>query len=110
MLHYPYYIPSPCPSLAIYMVVILVRMGRKLKLSVHRKNEERRKRAAKAGNYTVKIPLCALDLPAPATSEGLSFLVSLPLRMFMEGSVECVQALSHRLQKADLLPNGLYIQ
>ena len=85
-------------------------MGRKLKLSVHRKNEERKKRAAKTENYIVKIPLCALDLPAPTTSEGLSFLVSLPLRMFIDGSVESVQALSHRLRKAELLPNGWCIQ
>lgn len=62
MLHYPYYIPSLCSSSAT--VATLVRMGRKLKLSVHQKNEEREKRAAK--KLHCKIPLCALNLPCPS--------------------------------------------
>ena len=52
-----------------------------MRLSVHRKNEERKKRARRlAQTYPVSIPLSLLrDIPIPATSEGLSLHVSLPL-------------------------------
>ena len=74
----------------------LVRMGRELRLSIHRKNEERKKRARRlVQTYPVSIPLSVLrDIPIPATSEGLSLHVSLPLCAFLDGPVQSVQSLT----------------
>lgn len=85
--------------------LILFRMG-KLRLSVHRKNEMRKK----YGFYPVRIPLnkgiSVLKVSVPL--DILSFEVSLPLSAYLESPARCLPTLQSRIAAAQILPQGLY--
>ena len=76
----------------------------KLRLSVHRKNERRRK----YGFYPVRIPLSnALSvLTVSLPLDKLSYTLSLPLSAFTASPVESVTTLKTRITSAGILPQG----
>ena len=79
-------------------------MGRrKFRLSVSRKNEERKK----WGFYVVRIPLRAVSVFP--VSIPLSFPISLPLKVFKEASAPSISALRDRILLTSFLPQGIYI-
>ena len=79
-------------------------MGRrKLKLSVSRKNEERKKWEF----YVVRIPLRAISVFP--VSIPLSFPISLPLKVYKEASAPSISVLRDRILSRSSLSQGIYI-
>ena len=79
----------------------------KLRLSVHRKNERRKK----YGYYPVRIPLSsALSVMTVSVPlDKLSYCISLPLTAFTAVPVESISALQTRITSAGILPQGKLI-
>lgn len=77
-------------------------MGRKFRLSVHRKNEERKKYTS--ANLTVSIPLKNVSLCQ--NSIPLSFNVSFPISVYANAPVPTIHSLKSRLEVAHALPQG----
>ncbi len=77
----------------------------KLRLSVHRKNEKRKK----YGFFPVRIPLndeiSVLKVSVPL--DLLSFEVSLPLSAFSESPTRTLSSLQSRIAAARILPDGM---
>ena len=83
--------------------LMLFRMG-KLRLSVHRKNEMRKK----YGFYPVRIPLKAISvLTVSVPLNVLSFEVSLPLSAYLESPSRSLPTLQSRIAAAKILPQGI---
>ena len=84
--------------------LMFFRMG-KLRLSVHRKNEMRKK----YGFYPVRIPLKAISvLTVSVPLNVLSFEVSLPLSAYIESPARSLPILQCRIASAKILPQGMY--
>ena len=84
--------------------LMLFRMG-KLRLSVHRKNEMRKK----YGFYPVRIPLKAISvLTVSVPLNVLSFEVSLPLSAYLESPSTSLPTLQSRIAAAKIFPQGMY--
>ena len=82
---------------------MLFKMG-KLRLSVHRKNEMRKK----YGFYPVRIPLKAISvLTVSVPLNVLSFEVSLPLSAYLESPARSLPTLQSRISAAKILPQGI---
>ena len=77
-------------------------MGRKFRLSVHRKNEERKKQAITS--LTVSIPLEKVSVGRVASP--LSFNVYFPLSIYATAPVSSIQQLISRLEVTQKLPQG----
>lgn len=67
---------------------------RRFRLSVHRKNEERKRWVPK---LTVRIPLTYYTAPLSHSRDTQSFSVSLPLSSYTQSNVHSVQVLESRL-------------
>ena len=75
----------------------------KLRLSVHRKNEKRKK----YGFFPVRIPLNAVSvLKVSVPLEVLSFEVSLPLSAFSASPASSLSTLQSRIKAAGILLEG----
>ena len=77
-------------------------MGRKFRLSVHRKNEERKKYAI--ASLSVSIPLEKVSVYR--VSIPLSFNVSFPLSVYASAPAPSIQHLKSRLEVTHTLPQG----
>ena len=77
-------------------------MGRKFKLSVHRKNEERKKYAV--ASLPVSIPLEKVSVYK--ISIPLSFKVTLPISVYVSAPAPSIEHLKSRLEIAHTLPQG----
>ena len=77
-------------------------MGRKFKLSVHRKNEERKKYTPTS--FTVSIPL--KDVSVYKVSIPLSFKVFFTLSLYASATAPTVHCLKSRLEVTHGLPQG----
>ena len=75
-------------------------MGRKFRLSVHRKYEEKR-----TTKLVVSIPLTVMTTVSIAL-ERLPFRVSWPLSVFTHSLARCLGGLQQRLSAAGGLPTG----
>lgn len=81
--------------------------NRRLRLSVHRKNEKRKK----YGFFPVRIPLESVSmLTVSIPLHQLSLRVSLPLRIFEDSTPTSLTALYSRLAASNVLPQGRMIQ
>ena len=76
--------------------------GRKFRLSVHRKNEERKKYACKSLPVSVKLTNEIMVFRVTIPLDKLKFIVSLPLDLFLSSPVVSLQALQARLQVRSL--------
>ena len=76
------------------------KMGRKFRLSVHRKYEEKR-----TTKLVVSIPLTVMTTVSVAL-ERLPFRVSWPLSVFKHSLARCLGGLQQRLSAAGGLPTG----
>jgi len=77
----------------------------KFRLSVHRKNEVRKKYGCL---YWVRIPRDAVSvLKVSIPLDKMSFRVSLPLHLYSAASVTSVSALRNRIQGMKSLPRGM---
>lgn len=81
------------------------RMGRKLRLSVHRKNEERKKYAVTS--LPVSIPLEKVSVYK--VSIPLRFNISLPLSVYASAPAPSIQHLKSRLEVTHTLPQGTHL-
>ena len=79
-------------------------MGRKFRLSVHRKNEERKKYSI--ASLPVSIPLEKVSVYR--VSIPLSFNVSLPLSVYASAPAPSIQHLKSRLEVTHTLPQGIH--
>lgn len=81
-------------------------MGRKFRLSRHRKNEERKKK------QIAKRKKAAVDIPEPLVvsiqRDMVSvFTVKLPIEYLLSAKVTSLSVLRHRIQALHILPQGL---
>ena len=71
--------------------------GRKFKLSVHQKNEERRKMAKRKSPDTKNACTTSQVVTSPVEPPELSLNISIPLDVFVNGHRSSLDSLSNRL-------------
>ena len=73
--------------------------GRKFRLARHRKNKERKKKISQVGESGINLSATSQLLTEP------TFIISLPLDAFTNGTVTTRQDLSSQIMKSTLLPS-----
>ena len=88
-----------------FLVVTMQVCIEKGRLSVHRKNEFRKRRAERRGIYTVTLSN-SFPIPIPTTKVNL-FTISLPKEHFFNIKLKTLDMLKDKINSSFILPEGL---
>ena len=81
--------------------------GRRFRLSVHRKNEERKKHVCKALPVSIELTKEVMVFRVSIPLAVLKFVVSIPLSIFLSTPIVSLHALQSRLQARALPPSWI---